>query len=471
MARTGEGKTAVVGWGRGMGHKGHMYLASSVITHANQLGADPYFVVSKTVGKDDPITPDEKIAIYKKVFPQSGHIFQPATDEIPDLTRVLANLNQQGYTGVTVVLGADQVKAFQYLKNYNNKPDKSGNILYNFDNLDVISRQETDDPSKDQEGPRATPMRQALMDPNKSEEEQFQVWRDAMSPQIGDDEVRDLMTKAKERMTAMSAPKPKKAKVAPVNELSSEKLGQYKKAAGAQASAADKAGDFKKADKRFSGIVKATKKQFANDEKGVEEARKKKSRNKTSLSKYFFPGYGYYGYGGSTDSGEGGDGGGESVPKESVAVEPDPTGYQKDLLTTPKNSLVIDTPGDLDWYKLGQHYPTLGTDDPHEYGQGDSDMMIVPFSKQELVGLKQKLDRLKMRYKDIGGGHEQPEIHDKVEEKIKGADGKSCWDGYRYNGTKNGKDSCVKVSEGVEDIMDALINKIITNEAIQNNRK
>ena len=29
-------------------------------------------------------------------------------------------------------------------------------------------------------------------------------------------------------------------------------------------------------------------------------------------------------------------------------------------------------------------------------------------------------------------------------EKIKGADGKACWKGYRYNGTKNGKDDCVK---------------------------
>lgn len=33
------------------------------------------------------------------------------------------------------------------------------------------------------------------------------------------------------------------------------------------------------------------------------------------------------------------------------------------------------------------------------------------------------------------------------EEKIKGKDGKACWDGYRYNGTKNGKDSCVKVKK------------------------
>jgi hypothetical protein len=223
LARTGEGKAAVVGWGRGMGHKGHMYLASSVITHADQLGADPYFVVSRTVGKDDPITPEEKLAIYKKVFPEQGHIFQTATDEIPDLTRVLSDLNRQGYTSATIVLGADQVKAFQYLKNYNGKPDKAGNVPYEFDTLDVISRQETSDPSAGEEGPRATPMRAVLMDPTKSEEEQFQVWRDAMNPQISDDEVRDLMAKAKERMTAMSAPKPKKAKAVAEGNYTTEK--------------------------------------------------------------------------------------------------------------------------------------------------------------------------------------------------------------------------------------------------------
>ena len=614
MARTGEGKTAVVGWGRGMGHKGHMYLASSVITHANQLGADPYFVVSKTVGKDDPITPDEKIAIYKKVFPQSGHIFQPATDEIPDLTRVLANLNQQGYTGVTVVLGADQVKAFQYLKNYNNKPDKSGNILYNFDNLDVISRQETDDPSKDQEGPRATPMRQALMDPNKSEEEQFQVWRDAMSPQIGDDEVRDLMTKAKERMGQFSAPKPKKAaKAEPVNELSSEKLGQYKKAAGAQASAADKAGDTKKADKRFSGIVKATKKQFANDKKGVGEARKKKSRSKNKLSNYFFPGYGYYGYGGSNDSGEGGgDGGGEGLNEDDVRAEAQaaymqgqcmilaiainqlnpkryPIGYiweynmsagapdmemdddeweylspeeqeeiSKDIsrhsvvhayVQDQETNEYIDARGrhrtlpNL-WGSLGvtrfDEFPGTAREliDITAHGDWDEASEQVSFkrgrpafdslagpagvkraqdyavkylgvegNKNKAPGTDQqgvaegapivvmpRADRLKkaeptkVRYQgDIIPPTQPPSTekrgvkgrpgqrpmpkYDVEEAKKKGADGKACWDNYRYNGTKNGKDSCVKVSEGVEDIMDALINKIITNEAIQNNRK
>ena len=52
-----------------------------------------------------------------------------------------------------------------------------------------------------------------------------------------------------------------------IEELSTEKLAQYKKKAGEEASKADKEGDFKKGDKRFRGIVKATKKQFDNDAK------------------------------------------------------------------------------------------------------------------------------------------------------------------------------------------------------------
>ena len=56
-----------------------------------------------------------------------------------------------------------------------------------------------------------------------------------------------------------------------LNELSNEKLAQYKQAAALDAGAADRAGDFERGDKRFAGIVKATKKQFANDVKKHKE--------------------------------------------------------------------------------------------------------------------------------------------------------------------------------------------------------
>ena len=54
-------------------------------------------------------------------------------------------------------------------------------------------------------------------------------------------------------------------------ELSNDKLTKYKTAAAADASKADKEGDYKKGDKRFKGINTATKKQFDNDAKKVDE--------------------------------------------------------------------------------------------------------------------------------------------------------------------------------------------------------
>jgi hypothetical protein len=50
-----------------------------------------------------------------------------------------------------------------------------------------------------------------------------------------------------------------------LDEVSTELLARYKTGAAADAKKADAAGDYKRSDKRFSGIVKATNKQFAND--------------------------------------------------------------------------------------------------------------------------------------------------------------------------------------------------------------
>lgn len=70
-----------------------------------------------------------------------------------------------------------------------------------------------------------------------------------------------------------------KEEVEQIEELSTDLLGRYKKAAGAQASAADKAGDVAKGNKRFSGIMKATLKQFKNDaKKNVNEQHREKGR-------------------------------------------------------------------------------------------------------------------------------------------------------------------------------------------------
>ena len=62
-----------------------------------------------------------------------------------------------------------------------------------------------------------------------------------------------------------------------LDELSTDLLGRYKKAAYADAKKADAEGDYERGNKRFKGINKATNKQFDNDlkkhkEQGVAEA-------------------------------------------------------------------------------------------------------------------------------------------------------------------------------------------------------
>jgi hypothetical protein len=553
LERTGQGKSAVIGWGRGMGHKGHMFLASSVITQAKETGSDPYFVVSKTVGKDDPINPDEKLAIYKKVFPQSGHIFQTATDEMPDLTRVLTKLNQMGYTDATVVVGADQVNALGYVKNYNGKPDKSGNIPFSFNTLTVISRQETNDPSKDQEGPRATPMRAVLMDPAKSEEEKFAVWRDAMNPELSDEEVMDLMHKAEQRMRAMVKPKKVKAvaeagsnaidtvakrltdpkdgmsaklraagdkkrdsqymssQIAKndrtskdewgnLKELSNDTLGRYKKAASADATTADKAGDFKRADKRFSGIVKATKKQFTNDNKGVNEF----AMSGGDDGEDPFDNYPCYDCGSTIflhhtklcDLAE----------PNAIHDLPSKPGSQHWTGQIPKGLHPI--PGlqegmSEEWSKkykssINCSHPKGFSQKAHCAGKKKHNEDVVEaeggptgvphVTKELLKHIVQQVGtegaHAIIKSLQWGDGAAKELLHLIVKdlkndismaESVKQRIDKSCWKGYKKQGTKMKGDTrvnnCVPVSESVEDIIDSLINKIITNEATSNSGK
>lgn len=207
LERTGSSDSAVVSFGRGMGHAGHMALASSVITHAADTSADPYVVLSRTTGPKDPLTVDEKIDIHRDVFPEHAGVFQPATDGMPSIIEVLQQLHRHGYKNATVVLGEDQKKAFQFIHKYNGKFDPETGKGYKFDNLKLISRQETNDPSKGFEGPRATDMRNALTDGTKSEAEQWKIWREGMHPKVSDHKVRALMRIVKERLSKKKSTK------------------------------------------------------------------------------------------------------------------------------------------------------------------------------------------------------------------------------------------------------------------------
>jgi hypothetical protein len=210
---------AVLGWGRGMGHTGHDMLVNAVIHQAEKTNAKPFFIVSRSFGKDDPIPPEMKLNLYKKKFPKYKNIFSLPTVESPNLNDVLAGLASKGYKDVTLVVGADQKEAFKYLINPAKSTGIPPYITFGLENLNVMSRQDTKAPGSDTsksdyvEGPRATPMRQVLLDPTKTEKEQFDVWRQSMSNVLSDKEVLNMMNVAKANLQKFNAPKAKSVKI------------------------------------------------------------------------------------------------------------------------------------------------------------------------------------------------------------------------------------------------------------------
>ena len=97
--------------------------------------------------------------------------------------------------------------------------------------------------------------------------------------------------------------------------------------------------------------------------------------------------------------------------KDSVAAEDNSSVGHNDLLTMPANTLVIDTPGELDWYKIGQHFPTMNKADPKEFGQSESDMIMTFANEKEKQMFIKLAGKLGLKIKDIGGSATHPEIH------------------------------------------------------------
>ena len=115
---------------------------------------------------------------------------------------------------------------------------------------DVAEGGPYDLPGKDYDRPGDIPRKQSSKDHNPY----------PYSPEEDDDYFREIFRKKREANKA-------KAQSGSLNELSTQKLAQYKTAAAADAKKADAAGNYARGDRRFRGINQATIKQFANDAK------------------------------------------------------------------------------------------------------------------------------------------------------------------------------------------------------------
>lgn len=461
--RNNTNKTAVVAIGSFVGHKGHEELWDYTVKKAAELNGDPYLFMGNAVGKDDPIPVDVKLQTWHKMYPKyaknisgtmaGGTLMQKIKHE---LINPLPGKPPR-YDNIVIMVGEDQAGM-----NIAQALMKAVNKFQGYEHVKVSL-----EPTPRGTGMSFTKLRNVLKDPNATPEQQYALWSQGFDEaKLGKDWILHLMDITRKGMgitqkpTQPAAPVPVaetrlfNALVRPqLNELSNEKLGQYKKAASADASAADKAGDYKRGDKRFSGIVKATKKQFANDEK--------KSNTSEDHSTVGGWGKGAYDTYSGTRHGRG------------VAEADSPAMAQTaQRLTDPKDGKVAKLRAASDKRREDQ----LKSRDiakkneamlPKSAFAGSDKNKLGSAGQWKNTGPKKNKPA---KAGDLVGGAEES-----IEREEKQRLDPKCWKGYKKQGTKMKGgvrvNNCVPVSEDVENILATLIDKIIVNEAIQNNKR
>ena len=104
-------KTAVVTAGSFVGHKGHEQLVNLVLSKAAEVGGDPYVYISPSVGPDDPIPPEMKLATWKKLYPQNAnmfHIWQEGGTPVKKIEKELVLPPNSPYKHIILMVGTDR---------------------------------------------------------------------------------------------------------------------------------------------------------------------------------------------------------------------------------------------------------------------------------------------------------------------------------------------------------------------------
>lgn len=129
---------------------GHEKIFSTVAAE----GADSYRIYpSRTVDpKKNPLEPETKIQFMQQMFPEHSEAIVNDAD-MSNIFNVLTTLNQEGYSGVTMVVGSDRVSEFKGLL------EKYNGVAYDFEELAVVSAGERDPDADGVEGMSASKLR------------------------------------------------------------------------------------------------------------------------------------------------------------------------------------------------------------------------------------------------------------------------------------------------------------------------
>jgi hypothetical protein len=149
---------------------GHQKLIEKVQSMAKQVNGKGFIFLShKQNNKTDPLSFTDKLGYLQSQFNNGNLEF--GNIEANTIIKALQVIQAQGRTRIVMVAGDDRIVEFQKLLNqYNGKPDKQGNDLYKFDDIQVVSAGQRDPDADDISGVSASKARDWAL---KGQEHEF----------------------------------------------------------------------------------------------------------------------------------------------------------------------------------------------------------------------------------------------------------------------------------------------------------
>ena len=162
---------------------GHEKLINAAKAAAK--GGEYSIYPSRTQDKTkNPLSPDEKISFMRQLYPKHGERIVNDGD-MKTIFNVLQKANEDGYSSVNIMVGADRKSEFEKLaQQYNGD-------LYDFEDINVVSAGERDPDAEGVEGMSASKIRKAAA------EDDFKTFLTGMPAKIDDELAKNIFNAVK----------------------------------------------------------------------------------------------------------------------------------------------------------------------------------------------------------------------------------------------------------------------------------
>lgn len=190
-----EAKHAVIAYGRmNPPTTGHLKVVKKVQDVAKEVGGEHHMIVSHTNEPDkNPLTPEQKVKHLRRYAPNAN--IKAASKDNPTLFSHAAELHKQGVTHLHVVAGSDRVKEYeQKFKELNGKPNKKGEVPFNFKSIKVHSAGARDPDAEGDKGMSGTKMRA------HAAKNDFKSFRKGIPAHVSDEHAKELMNDVRKGM-------------------------------------------------------------------------------------------------------------------------------------------------------------------------------------------------------------------------------------------------------------------------------